>query len=107
MFLNNNLYTLEIFSLQYGISLKKMYFFCQLLGANPKNRRFKLKRKHNILIKQKFNLEFYLNFKTFINKRLNFFWSIRLYRGIRHKLQLPARGQRTHSNRNTKRKFTF
>lgn len=107
MLLNNNLYPLEIFSLQYGISLKKMYLYCQLKGANPTNYRFKLKRKHNIFVRKQFNLEYYLYFKTFINKRLKFFWSIRLYRGVRHMLKLPARGQRTHTNRNTKRKFNF
>lgn len=103
----NNLYPLEIFSKQYGISLKKMYTYSFLIGSNPNNRRFKLKRHHNLFIKHKFDLEYYMHFKNFITKRLRFFWQIRLYRGIRHMLRLPARGQRTHSNRNTKRKFKF
>jgi len=107
MFLKSNLYPLEIFSLQYGISLKKMYLLSQLKGSNPNNKRFKLTRKQNLFVKENFDLEFYLYFKTYINRRLKFIWSIRLYRGLRHKLQLPSRGQRTHSNRNTKRKFFF
>ncbi len=101
------LYPLEIFSQQYGISLKKMYLYSQFIGSNPNNSRFKLKRHHNTTIRHKFDLEYYLYLKTFINNRLRFFWQIRLYRGIRHMLRLPARGQRTHSNRSTKRKFRF
>ena len=40
-------------------------------------------------------------------KRLRFLWAIRVYRGVRHMLKLPARGQRTHSNSKTKKKFKF
>lgn len=107
LFKKKNLYSLEIFSQQYGISLKKMYTYSQLVGSNPNNRHFKLKRSHILFVKHKFDLEYFIHLRTFITKRLRFFWQIRLYRGIRHMLRLPARGQRTHSNRNTKRKFKF
>ncbi len=107
MLFKKNIYFLESFSFNYGISLKKLYFFSQYWGSNPKNYHFKLKKFHNLHVKQNFDLEYYKTLKTAITKRIIFFWSIRLYRGIRHKLRLPSRGQRTHSNRKTKRKFKF
>lgn len=107
MFLKKKISFLENFSFNYGISLKKLYFFSQYWGSNPNNYHFKLKKIHNLRIKQNFDLEAYKALKISINKRLFFFWSIRLYRGVRHKLRLPSRGQRTHSNRKTKRKFKF
>ena len=36
-----------------------------------------------------------------------FLFKIRTYRGVRHKLKYPARGQRTHTNAKTKQKFKF
>lgn len=107
MLLKKKIYFLEKFSFNYGISLKKLYFFSQYKGSNPQNVHFKLKKNHNIFVKQNFDLELYKSIKTNITKRLFFFWTIRLYRGIRHMLRLPSRGQRTHTNRNTKRKFKF
>lgn len=98
---------LEKFGLQFGISVKKMLLYSQFRGANPKNIRFKLRRSQNSYVRQKFDLEFYSKFKATLTKRLFFFWNIRLYRGIRHMLRLPARGQRTHTNRKTKKKFKF
>jgi small subunit ribosomal protein S13 len=106
-FLKPTEFPLKLFSQQYGISLKKLYKYCQKLGSNPNNYKFKLKKIHNILIKQKFNLEYFLHFKYFMLKRLRFLWAIRVYRGVRHMLKLPARGQRTHSNSKTKKKFKF
>lgn len=102
-----DLYPLEIFSLQYGVSLKRMYAYSQLKGSNPNNFRFKLRKKKNHFVKHHFDLEYYMNYRSYVSGRLLFLWNIRLYRGIRHKLLLPARGQRTHTNRKTKRKFKF
>lgn len=100
-------YVLEKFSFRYGISLKKMYILSKFVGSNPNNRFFKLKRFQNTYVKQFFDLEFFSKFKASITKRLYFFWNIKLYRGIRHMLRLPARGQRTHTNKQTKKKFKF
>lgn len=103
----NNILSLLEFSKQYGISLKKVYCNSCLIGSNPTNYKFKLKQKHILKIQQKFDVDSCAYLKNFMYKRLRFLWQIRLYRGIRHKLKLPARGQRTHTNRNTKRKFIF
>ena len=45
------------------------------------------------------NLEALLKRK--LNKNINFLIRINSYRGLRHKLGLPVRGQRTHTNGNT------
>lgn len=105
--MKKNIYVLEKFSLKYGISLKKMYDLSKFIGSNPNNRHFKLKRFQNAYVKQYFDLEFFSKFKGSITKRLYFFWNIKLYKGIRHMLRLPSRGQRTHTNKQTKKKFKF
>jgi ribosomal protein S13 len=105
--MQKNLYPLEKFSLKFGISIKKMYLLSQYLGANPKNFRFKLRKFQNSFVKQHFDLEFFSKFKASLTKRLYFFWNIKIYRGIRHMLRLPSRGQRTHTNSRTKKKFKF
>jgi ribosomal protein S13 len=105
--MQKKLYPLEKFNLQFGISTRKMYLFSQYLGSNPKNKRFKLRKFQNSFVRKQFDLEFFSKFKSLITKRLYFFWNIKLYRGIRHMLRLPARGQRTHTNGKTKKKFKF
>lgn len=105
--MRKKLYPLEKFGSKFGISLKKMYFLSQKLGSNPQNFRFKLRRFQNSYVRQQFDLAFFSKFKRTITKKLYFFWNIKLYRGIRHMLRLPARGQRTHTNRKTKKKFKF
>ena len=105
--MKKKLNALEKFSLNFGISLKKMYIVSQFIGSNPKNRNFKLKRVQSSYVKKYFDLTFFSKLKISITKRLFFFWNIKLYKGIRHMLRLPARGQRTHTNKQTKKKFKF
>lgn len=105
--MKKKLYPLEKFSLIFGINIKKMYFLSQKLGANPFNFRFKLRRFQNSYVRQNFDLEFFSKFRASLTKKLYFFWNIKLYKGIRHMLRLPSRGQRTHTNRKTKKKFKF
>jgi small subunit ribosomal protein S13 len=105
--MKKQLNVLEKFSLKFGVSLKKINLLSQDIGSNPKNRCLKLKRIQNTYVKQYFDLNFFSKFKASITKRLYFFWNIKLYRGIRHMLRLPARGQRTHTNMKTKKKFKF
>ncbi len=105
--MKKKLYDLEKFSRVFGVSLKKMYTLSQYMGSNPNNRIFKLKRLQNSYVKKHFDLNFLSKFRSSITKRLHFFWHIKLYKGIRHMLRLPARGQRTHTNKQTKKKFKF
>jgi ribosomal protein S13 len=103
--MQKKLYPLEKFGLNFGISISRMSLLSQYLGSNPQNFRFKLKRFQNSYVRKHFDLEFFSTYKTRILKRLHFFWNIKLYRGIRHMLRLPSRGQRTHTNAQTKKKF--
>lgn len=101
------LYPLQKFDLKFGVSTNKMFLLSQEVGSNPNNLKFKLKRFQNAYVRKHFDLEYYSKLRSFIKKRLLFFWNIRLYRGIRHMLRLPSRGQRTHTNKKTKKKFKF
>ena len=105
--MGKKLSNLEKFSSKYGISVKKVNMLSQYIGSNPFNFHLKLKKNHNFFVKHHFDLNIINKIKSKITKRLNFFWSIKLYRGIRHMLRLPGRGQRTHTNRQTKKKFKF
>jgi small subunit ribosomal protein S13 len=98
-------YFLFSFSKIPNISAKKIQNLCQYKGSNPKNRLLKLKKNHNTYIFKQFNVNTLT--KSKIRKKLFFFWNIKLYRGIRHMLRLPSRGQRTRTNAKTKKKFKF
>lgn len=90
----------------YGVNLDKIKKLCRNKGSNPQNIVLKLKKAHYSFILNSFSGTLLnKNLRAFIKTRLNFFWNIKLYRGIRHKLRLPGRGQRTHTNGRTKKKF--
>lgn len=90
-----------------------------------------LGKKAGIILFKKFGLNNRVNPKTFKRKQINevnrkcqtilsgkklkeskksillFLLKNKTYRGVRHKLNYPARGQRTHTNARTKKKFKF
>lgn len=90
-----------------------------------------LGKKTGVVLFKKFGLNNRVNPKTFKRKQMNevsrkcqtifsgkklkennkvimlFLLKNKTYRGIRHKLNYPARGQRTHTNARTKKKFKF
>lgn len=45
------------------------------------------------------------NVKEYQRKRIQFLIKIKAYRGLRHKMLLPVRGQRTHTNAQTRKKI--
>ncbi len=47
----------------------------------------------------------YKEIMLYRKERINFLKEINCYRGLRHSLHLPVRGQRTHTNSRTARKF--
>ncbi len=51
------------------------------------------------------NLQVGKKLKSSQKQTLDFLFRIKTYRGVRHKLKYPARGQRTHTNAKTKQKF--
>jgi small subunit ribosomal protein S13 len=78
------------------------------LGINIRINSTTLKRKHRAEISKKFSqIITGKKLKDKIKTTLNFLSKNKTYRGIRHKLKYPARGQRTHTNAKTKKKFKF
>ena len=78
------------------------------LGINSRiKQNYILENKINLLIKtlSKFNLGNKL--KIQIKDNISFIKNIRTYKGIRHKVSLPVRGQRTHTNAKTSKKGKF
>ncbi|KON71379.1 MAG: 30S ribosomal protein S13 [Candidatus Hodgkinia cicadicola] len=91
----------------YGIGKSLSYLILSLLSINPKIlvkmlsslERYKLIH----FIENNFTLENILRYK--ILSDINNLKRINCYRGIRHKVGLPVRGQRTRTNAHT-RKYT-
>jgi|SaaInlStandDraft_4_1057021.scaffolds.fasta_scaffold67121_2 small subunit ribosomal protein S13 len=103
---NNKVYSLKSFSNIYGVNSKKVKSLCQKFGLNPFNKNIKLKKKNNAFVIKNFKVEEYdKNLKLQIRKNIKFLNQIRTYRGIRHNLKLPVRGQRTKTNAKTKKRF--
>lgn len=87
-----------------GVDKKKVISLCSNMGSNPINNKLKLKTFYFVLTSKKIKIFF---IDQNIKKQIKFFWEIKLYRGIRHMLNLPVRGQRTKTNSKTKKKFNF
>jgi|TARA_Y100000782_G_scaffold115222_1_gene155694 small subunit ribosomal protein S13 len=103
---NNKLYSLKSFSKVYGVNSTKVKTLCQRFGLNPSNKDIKFKKKSNGAIVKSFHInEYDKNLKLQIRKNIKFLNQIRTYRGIRHHLKLPSRGQRTKTNAKTKKRF--
>jgi small subunit ribosomal protein S13 len=103
---NNKMYSLKVFSNTYGVNSKKVKSLCQFGGLNPSNKDIKFKKKNNGFIVKNFHIsEYDKNLKSQIRKNIKFLNQIRTYRGIRHHLKLPSRGQRTKTNGKTKKRF--
>ena len=105
---SNKVYFLKNFCNSYGVNSKKIKSLSQKLGLNPYNKEFKLKKKTNFIISKSFkSSEYGKSLKLQIQKNIKFLNQIRVYRGVRHGLKLPSRGQRTKTNAKTKKRFTF
>jgi len=92
----------------FGINKKKFKKYCIFFGLNPRTIVFFLKYKNVKKIVKKFLNEFYGKpLRNYIRRVFFFLWKIRSYRGFRHKVHLPARGQRTRTNARTKRKLKW
>ena len=94
------------FSLNYGIGENRLKSFLCLNGVNCLTYKMKAKKNISKIVEKHFRNSLY-SISLMANKKkiLNFFWSIRIYRGFRFKFKLPARGQRTKTNSKTKKKI--
>lgn len=83
---------LDTIYLKFGINLK----------TRPKTIKANTEQQFNKILKKK-TVGKYLKEKT--KKSINFFYTIRSCKGIRHKKKYPIRGQRTHTNAKTKKRI--
>lgn len=93
---------------EFGINNKIQKRICYKIGINNKKKIFKLKsnllvKMENFLKKQQISKGKIL--KESIKKNIEFLIELKNYKGIRHKLKYPVRGQRTHTNAQTRIKF--
>lgn len=93
----------------YGINKSLLKILIKSIGLKIETKTITLSNYHIQKIKNFFEnpkskyyiINIYLNKKTFIKELIQ----LKNYRGIRHKLHLPVRGQRTHSNSKTIKKL--
>lgn len=103
---SKKIHFLKNFSNTYGVNSKKVKSLCHKFGLNPSNKDLKIKKNFNGFVVKNFKSnEYDKNLKVQIRKNLKFLNTIRTYRGIRHNLKLPSRGQRTKTNAKTKKRF--
>jgi ribosomal protein S13 len=92
----------------YGVNTSMGEKVFRNLGINVRINASTLKRKQQAEISRKFSLiTSGKKLKDKIKTTINFLSKNKTYKGIRHKLRYPARGQRTHTNAKTKKKFKF
>lgn len=100
---NQTLYSFKKF---FGISFFKTLRLISVFGLNKYSKlKFLNKNLYNIIINfigLKYKINKYVIFR-FIYTKIKTKYKIKSYIGYRHLKNLPARGQRTHTNRNTQR----
>ena len=87
-----------------GIGLKKLKYIYNILGLNFRKKKISFKSKHQKRLNTITNKVTYTEtLKIKIKRAISFYIKMRTYRGIRHLLKYPVRGQRTHTNAKTKK----
>lgn len=92
----------------YGLNTHNSFFICNYLGLNPKSKTSTLTKieltsieyyiEQNYITKLNLKQEIQLNIKNLIK--------LKCYKGKRHSLGLPVRGQRTRSNGKTQKRLS-
>lgn len=94
--------------LNYGLNTNLIFNWYNSFGLNSRLSYSKLKKKHSEKINLKIkNLLVGKKLRNRIRELINFSIFIKTFKGMRHRLKYPSRGQRTHTNAKTKRKFQF
>ena len=98
-----------LLSKSYGLGSGFKHTMSSFLGLNARFCRvLKLQAKHVLILKKKTSLmDFGPVKKENIKGRVTVLIRIKAYRGMRHKMKHPSRGQRTHTNGKTKKKFRY
>ena len=89
----------------YGIGNNKWKFFINYYGLNPRTNPKYIKKNYSDEIKKDVtNSTTERVLKNHIKSCINFLLENKTYKGIRHKLKYPVRGQRTRTNAKTIKK---
>lgn len=106
VFYERNMY--ESFKTVYGLNNYTIDYICKHIGVNRYTNFNKFNYYGNFQLTSllyKFFLYTEHNLESLLKKKqlnnINKLKKINCYRGLRHKLALPVRGQRTHTNSNT------
>jgi small subunit ribosomal protein S13 len=90
----------------FGIGVKKVNQIFSYNGLNKRLQPINLKKDHTVLINnQIFGLKTGKQLQHEIKEFIEFAVKSQSYKGIRHKLRYPVRGQRTHTNAKTTKKL--
>jgi small subunit ribosomal protein S13 len=93
----------------YGINKQRISFICKNFGLNPKLKNNLLKKveinKINKFLEQNYLSDNKLKQQIISNIKL--LVTLKTYKGKRHLLNYPVRGQRTRDNAKTKKKFKY
>lgn len=104
---NSNLTKFNHFFSLYGAKHHSKNILKNKLGINSRlNFSFIKQKNYNNLSNVYANLLVGNKLQTSIKENISFMKNNRTYKGLRHKVSLPVRGQRTHTNAKTcKKKF--
>lgn len=92
----------------FGINKKKLKTQCIQKGMSPLIYNVVLKKTQTFRVLKQFLVDtFGKKLHEQIWNCIFFLWNIRAYRGLRHKVHLPTRGQRTKTNSRTIRKLKW
>ena len=89
----------------FGIGKKRALQICEAVGISPITKVSSLSQ--DAISKIQFNVNTYLvegDLRRIIARNIKRLRDIKCYRGMRHRLSLPVRGQRTRTNASTRKK---
>lgn len=88
----------------FGVGKNVIFNLLEYAGLNKRNipKSLKLKQKSDLEKKLK-SFKHGKKLKDNVKETIGFLSKIKTYKGVRHKLGYPVRGQRTHTNAKTKK----
>ena len=102
--MNNKLSFVNKILSNYGIGKKLATNLFKNSGLNIRNNPKSVKTKQlNDIDKKLKSFQLGKKLKDNTKEIINFLTKIKTYKGVRHKLKYPVRGQRTHTNAKTKK----
>jgi small subunit ribosomal protein S13 len=97
--------SLNTYSKEYGVGYSRVKNISISKGSNPRLNIIFLKAKTTADIQEYFLSVIDIHLKKKISYKIFHLINLKIYKGFRHAAHLPARGQRTHTNSKTKKKF--